>query len=174
VPRITLLLLVLVTFESLAISQRQLKESHLEHLHPTAAPEIIDGSNNPDKVSDLTAYRLYLLSWAQIVRSEPSRAVRLVQLQIPAFSEADAKSFVKVVETFSVDYDLFLKRYESAALESMKNGEGPVPEPLLQSRDLLVTKTRSQLTAVLSPQGRAQVDSTIQAEKRRMKVSVER
>jgi hypothetical protein len=140
------------------------------HKHPGLAPtQQIDGSINPEKIPDLTAYRLFFLVASTPPNPKPAELVRQsAQVDKIALSDEDHQLLISILNEFRVEYTDLIAQYNQAAKAAVAIGKIPDSKAFLVTRDNLVQATRDKLKA-LTQNGMSQLDMHVQREKRHMK-----
>jgi hypothetical protein len=142
------------------------------HNHPAAS--VIDGAAHPDLIPDLTAYRL----WFAAVSRPPAPTDEQIksqhmQLAKIGLRDPDEKTLVSILADFSAQYHALIQNYNAEATAEIARGESPDLAALRLQRDLLVQSTHDRIKMTLAPGSWALVDSHVQNEKKRMKISLE-
>jgi hypothetical protein len=144
----------------------------MNHLMPTP---IIDGSVNPEKIPDVTAYRLWFIATGELPNpTEAKKARQLAHLhRIQGFHEADADVLIRVLEDFKVRWGLMKDAYNAQVDAAVKAGKTlPDVKAFLAARDQLVNDTRARLKLALSEESLSALDAHIQKEKHGMKMGL--
>jgi len=141
------------------------------HVHGNGAR--IEGSQHPELIPDLTAYRLFL-----VVASHPAAAtaehssVQQAHQRKLGFSVQDAQTFRILSQSFANAYADLINRYNATAKDLFTtSATSPDYSSFLSERDALVRATVDSLHRELTPDGSSQFDSTVRQEKRYMSVS---
>lgn len=146
------------------------------HNHAEAAPtQLIDGSVNPEKIPDSTAYRLWFLMAGvnpNVVKPEDQakeHARHEGQIKKLSLSDQDSKQVAAILNDFRVQYAALIKSYNdnNAILRSQR--QNPDQGAFIDMRDKLVQATRDKLAATVSFDGISRLDTHVQNEKSQMK-----
>jgi len=121
---------------------------------------MIDGSVHPEKIPDLTAYRLFLVEVSPRDNWSPGDDERhAAQVQRIPLSDADRITLEQAIANFHMRYHGFLEWYKSR----------PVDEDALATRDTITQDAITYLQDYMSPAGFRRLDAFIQRQKTRMK-----
>lgn len=142
------------------------------HHHDSAA--VIDGADHPELISDLTAYRLYLLASSEPASPGDEQVKRqAARLNEIGLADADRQVLIAISAKFNSDYQSLINKYNQAATAAWDRQERTDVKPLLADRDNLVLSTRDAIRVALTPDGWARFDAHVQGEKIRMKISAQ-
>lgn len=124
---------------------------------------VIDGAAHPEMIPDSDAYRLYLITVANMP-ADRQRA----QLNQAGISGNDLSAAIKTLAAFKAQWDA-LRDDHNHTVENL----GPAAETTAfrASRDALVASTRTALAASLTSTSMQHLSAHIQTEKRRMRIS---
>ena len=159
-----------VAFVSFTLSASAQLSGSPAHNHPGLAPtQQIDGSVNPEKIPDLTAYRLFFLVAGTTPNSKPEDlARRQAHIRKIGLTEQDNQLLIPILNDFCAQYADLIQQYNASAKALATRGQVADPKPFLLVRDNLVQTTREKLK-VLTPEGVSRLDQHVQREKRGMK-----
>ncbi len=139
-----------------------------------AVGNVIDGSVEPDKIRDVDAYRLFLVTVAApATPTEQEHAQQLALLKPVGLESPDLDATIKALASFKAQYDDLIRKYNDSALIADVHGTEPDIKSFLSKRDSLVESTRSELQAALTPVGMSTLDKYVKDEKKNMKIAVE-
>lgn len=140
------------------------------HSHLGLAPtQLIDGSVNPEKIPDSTAYRLFFLVAGVPPNPKPGEQARQsAHLDKVGLSNEDNEVLIPILNEFRQKYADLIAQYHQSAQAALAQGQIPDSKSFLVLRDNLVQATRNKLTT-LTPDGLAKLDQHIQHEKTHMK-----
>ena len=169
VKSVVFLLSLLVALNALAQTNNP-KGVTPAHNHLGLAPtQLIDGSVNPEKIPDSTAYRLFFLVAGVPSNPKPGALVRQsAHLDKIGLSMGDSDLAIPILNEFRQKYESLLAQYHQSAQTALAQGQIPDSKSFLVLRDNLVQATRDKLKA-LTPAGLSRLDQHIQREKAHMK-----
>ena|ERR1700722_5228880 len=155
---------------SLTLSQLNAQASSPVHSHPGLAPtQEIDGSVNPEKIPDLTAYRLFFLVAGTTPNPKPEEQARQqAHVMKIGLSGQDNQLLIPILNEFRAEYADLIQHYNGSAKAASASEQIADTKAFLALRDNLVQATRDKLTT-LTPEGAVRLDQHVQTEKRRMK-----
>jgi hypothetical protein len=135
---------------------------------------MIEGKDHPERIPDLTAYRLYLITLAKpSTATEAEKRGQAAHLRRMGLSDPDNQALVTVMASFRERYMKLIEDFNKQAEAANAKGQNIDHVQLLRDRDTLVQTTRDTLKSVLTPDGFGRMDSHIRAEKRAMTITVE-
>jgi hypothetical protein len=137
-----------------------------EHNHAATVPTI-DGSQHPELIPDLVAYRLYLVTVGELPTAKAEDTERQkAHLAKVGLTEEDSAAVVKTANDFKKQYRALIDDY-NAHLDAQRID--PVAfRMFMLKRDALVASAISSLCNNLTHEGFAGFDKHIQAEKSHM------
>lgn len=144
------------------------------HIHPGLAPtQQIDGSVNPEKISDLTAYRMFFLVAGKAPDAKPEDRSKehnrqQVHLKKIGITDQDSQLLIPILDDFRARYSALVRQYNTYAEATAARGQAANSASFLVQRDNLVQATRDKLKA-LSFDGQSRFDTHVQSEKQYMK-----
>ena len=139
------------------------------HVHPSAG--MIDGSKNPEKIPDSTAYRLVLITVAEVLNpTEEQKNRQLSFLKTAGLADNDIQAAIPVLARFKTQYADLINQYNKSVVEANKAGETPDLATFLRQRDELVQSTRDALGHAVSLNGMLNFHAHVQREKSRMSI----
>jgi hypothetical protein len=145
-------------------------QNPVSHQHATAAPDLIDGSKNPELIPDSTAYRLFFLGVSEMPSPSLAETTRQrAHLTRAGLKENDLQAAAPVLASFKTQYAALIAQYNESA--DVKAGSQAGLALFLSKREALVQATRDELRTALSPKGMASFHAHVIAEKVNMKVA---
>lgn len=138
-----------------------------------AAPEtLIDGTRHPELIPDATAYRLVFTVLGLAADATPDeRTAQALRLRNAGLSDTDVNAAMVALDSFRSQYTDAIQIFNKSAHNAIASGGTPDLKSFDRRRDALVQATQDELKRVLSPGGMAAIDSLVQLEKKRMRVS---
>jgi hypothetical protein len=120
------------------------------HAAMVSSAVVIDGRIHPELISDLTAYRLFFLVYAEnadtLARNGGATHHQVRRFSVDLrFTPAETESTASILADFRQNYDAFLKDNH----ERTKNGQNDATA--VQRRDAIVQDTIDKLRNQLSP-----------------------
>lgn len=161
-------ILVLAVFALGAWAQN----SPLQHQHTIAATTVIDGSKNPELISDSTAYRMWLLTVS--VPSNPSeqeinaQKAHLAKLHLT--SDVDYLVLQPILAEFKSRYVSLVNHFNESAKAALARGTQPDQTLFLQQRDDLIQATQAAISLRLSPESTSRIDKVVQDHKKSIRI----
>ena len=147
------------------------------HNHAGAAStQLIDGSVNPEKIPDLTAYRLVFLVVGKTPNARPEDQAKELSRQQGllnkiGLSDEDSQLLISILDDFRVQYAALTQQYNASAKALAAKGQAADSKAFVVQRDNLVQATRNKLQA-LTPEEASQLDQHVRREKKNMKSMV--
>lgn len=144
------------------------------HNHAGAAStQLIDGSVNPEKIPDVTAYRLFFLVFGKTPNARPEDQAKELNRQQGILNKIGLSAeerllLISILDDFRVQYAALTQQYNASAEALAAKGQVANSKAFVVQRDNLVQATRDKLQA-LTPEGANQLDQHVQREKRGMK-----
>ncbi len=96
-----------------------------------------------------------------------------MQLAKVGLRDADEQTLVGILADFNSQYQTLIQNYNAVATAQIARGERPDVAGMRQQRDQLVQSTHDRILATLPADSWALVDSHVQNEKKRMKISLQ-
>jgi hypothetical protein len=166
--RQVVVILLSATFSLGSLLQAQ--NADLPHVHSQS--KVIDGALTPEKIPDLTAYRLFLLVVSRSANpTDQEKKHQLAQLGMIRLNDADVKTAIPVLVTFREQYQSLINAYNETAKAAWARGESADIGSFVLQRDQIVQAARDMLSAKLSADGWSRFDAHVKAEKKRMRIS---
>jgi hypothetical protein len=173
--RSLVLFFAFVLFSLSAFAQQVTQSSsNTVHNHGLGSTQLIDGSVNPEKIPDLTAYRLWFLMAAvnpnvkpEDQAKEPLRSE--AEIKKLGISDQDGKQVAAILNDFRIQYAAMVKSYNDNNALLRPQGLSPNLAAFTVKRDDLVQATRDKLNAALSFDGLSRLDTHVQNEKQHMR-----
>lgn len=122
------------------------------------AVTVIDGALNPYQIPDTTAYRLYFF-----VLTNEAQGANLGMLNL---SPADKEAAIRILNDFRIEDARIRETHNSLAASGKAN-----PVAFQQERDTLIDDTRTKLRETLSVEGMFVLDSAIQLNKSKVRIT---
>lgn len=161
-------LIAVVTSNKIAQAQAPV----VAHHHATAT--VVDGKVHPELISDLTAYRLWLVAVSKPpVPTDEQKKRQRIQLARIELQETDQTSLIAILADFNAQYQTLIQNYNANATAELAHGEKPDVASMRLQRDLLVQSVHDRMKATLRSDVWSRVDAHVQREKQRMKINVE-
>ena len=151
-------LAALLTFKYSAVAQ---------HQHQPSSEKLVDGSVHPELITDTTAYRLFLATYAGT--DQQHRKLQGALFRKIGLSQDDQLVMRNTVDDFGVRFQHILD--EDAKETAAKPGTDHTT--FVVSRDFVMDEILRSLKVQLSKIGFEHLSSYVQSEKRNMRVSPE-
>jgi hypothetical protein len=140
--------------------------------HTSHVTDIIDGSEHPELIPDVTAYRLFFVAiTTNIASKEASDAKQRAYVRKLGLQPAASEQALKILLDFKVRHDQLIRNYNDSAEVALLRGEAPDYAGFLLQVDALVEDTRRLLKDSLSLEELNALDASIQGEKKFMRVA---
>jgi hypothetical protein len=154
------------------VGQALPQQAQTTHQHPQ--PAIIDGSAHPELISDLTAYRLWLVSVSRGPSPTALEAThQQAQIDKVGVRDADRKTLISTLTTFNIQYQNLIKSFNTEAKAAWATGESPDTAAFLLQRDQIVQSTIDELKTHLGGSGWANLTAHVNREKAHMRINME-
>jgi len=149
--------------------QTQLAQPMDDMDHSSAPDVVIDGSETPDSITDRAAYRVFLTTFAAGKKSTQFALDLQANALTPAFLSAeDATTASEIFSDFRESYDALLKDHDDVAKQNIQ----PDEDAFRNQRNQLVSSIIVRLNTELSKTGAKKLNSLIQTEKSKMRISI--
>ncbi|HXS13158.1 MAG TPA: hypothetical protein VN734_10675 [Acidobacteriaceae bacterium] len=140
-------------------------------IHQHSATDVIDGSQHPDQIPDIAAYRMVLLSLSKPAnRTELQATHQNVQLRSAGLNDSEKSVLIPILAKFNSDYHALIQSYNAAATAANARGERADIGSFLIKRDQLVQATHDQIKGIFTADRWTQFDAYVQQEKKHMKI----
>lgn len=137
-------------------------------MNHTTVDNSIDGSKNPELISDSSAYYAYLLTLSVPANATSEQQnVQNIHLSKVGLTAGDLAALKITIASFRSQYDVWVAKWNAQATVQ---GESFDSTNLLTQLDSLVQNTRDILTRSMSATGSSKLYNHIQGEKRFMRV----
>jgi hypothetical protein len=143
------------------------------HQHPFIGDtEEIDGSTTPEKIPDLTAYRLFFLVAGAAPNATRDDLIHSrAHIHTIGLNDKDTKTVDEVLADFREKYADMIKRHNETATRLAGNQQIPDMELLILQRDTLVQSTLDKIKGSISADGANLLVAHIQRQKKGIKIT---
>lgn len=135
--------------------------------HQHSAEKLIDGSVHPELISDTTAYRLFLATYAGT--DDQHTKLQGALFHVLGLSREDQLVMTNTLSDFGIRFQHILDDDAKETAENLSTDH----TTFAISRDLMMDDILRSLRVQLSKMGFEQLNSYVQSEKRKMRVSPE-
>jgi hypothetical protein len=168
----TLIVTILIFMSATRVTGQN--SSGATHVHHMSAPNILDGSTNPERIPDKAAHRLFYVVVGVAPNATSDEKMRQdAHLRKIGLGDDDRKAVASLLGDFKVQYEAFMNRWNETAQAALARNQRFNPTEFLKERDALVQSTRNALSSALTSGGFNLLLLHINAEKSKMRVDAE-